>query len=94
MKCGNYIRDAIDDGTAEDGQTALVDISEDGQDRGRCNEVPIPDKRNAEWKCLPSMRQWRGADRETVCALMKCFTTKEALDILEERGLWKRRCRP
>ena len=28
-----------------------------------------------------------GADRETVCALMKCFTTKEALDILEERGL-------
>ena len=28
-----------------------------------------------------------GADRETVCALMKCFTTKEALDILEKRGL-------
>ena len=28
-----------------------------------------------------------GADRETVCALKKCFTTKEALDILEERGL-------
>lgn len=25
------------------------------------------------------MRQWQGADRETVCALMECFTTKEAI---------------
>ena len=33
------------------------------------------------------LRQTLGYDRETVCALMKCFTTKEALDILEERGL-------
>ena len=88
VKCSNYIGDAIDDGVRLK-MDGLLLVGHIGKLVKIAAGVMNTHSRQADarMEVLAVHAAMAGADRETVCALMKCFTTKEALDILEERGL-------
>lgn len=88
MKCMQYIGDAIDDGVRLK-MDGLLLVGHIGKLVKIAAGVMNTHSRQADarMEVLAVHAAMAGADRETVCALMKCFTTKEALDILEERGL-------
>ena len=88
VKCSNYIGDAIDDGVRLK-MDGLLLVGHIGKLVKIAAGVMNTHSRQADarMEVLAVHAAMAGADRETVCALMKCFTTKEALDILEKRGL-------
>lgn len=88
VKCSNYIGDAIDDGVRLK-MDGLLLVGHIGKLVKIAAGVMNTHSRQADarMEVLAVHAAMAGADRETVCTLMKCFTTKEALDILEERGL-------
>lgn len=88
VKCSNYIGDAIDDGVRLK-MDGLLLVGHIGKLVKIAAGVMNTHSRQADarMECAwPSMRQGRGRPGDSLCS-EKCFTTKEALDILEERGL-------
>ena len=88
VKCSNYIGDAIDDGVRLK-MDGLLLVGHIGKLVKIAAGVMNTHSRQADarMEVLAVHAAMAGADRETVCALMECFTTKEALEILEAKGL-------
>ena len=88
VKCSNYVGETIDDAKLL-GMEGILLIGHVGKFIKLAAGVMNTHSRQADarMEVLAVHAAMAGADRETVCALMKCFTTKEALDILEKRGL-------
>ena len=88
VKCSNYIGDAIDDGVRLK-MDGLLLVGHVGKLVKIAAGVMNTHSRQADarMEVLAVHAAMAGADRETVCALMECFTTKEALEILDEKGL-------
>ena len=91
VKCSNYIGDAIDDGVRLK-MDGLLLVGHIGKLVKIAAGVMNTHSRQADarMEVLAVHAAMAGADHETVCALMKCFTTKEALDILAKKRTFGR----
>ena len=88
VKCSNYIGDAIDDGVRL-GMEGLLLVGHIGKLVKIAAGVMNTHSRQADasLEVLAAHAAMAGADAQTVRELMECFTTKEALELLEEKKL-------
>lgn len=88
VKCSNYIGETIDD-AVELGMKGILLIGHVGKLIKLAAGVMNTHSRMADCRMevLAAHSAMAGADSETVSRLMKCVTTTEALDILEEEQL-------
>lgn len=88
VKCSNYVGEAIDDGVLL-GMDGLLLIGHIGKFVKLAAGVMNTHSRQADCRMevLASHSAMAGADRETVCRIMECINTSEAIRILRDGGL-------
>lgn len=90
VKCSNYVGEAVDDGVLL-GMKGLLLIGHIGKFVKLAAGVMNTHSRQADCRMevLAAHAAMAGADRDTVCNLMKCINTTEALGILERADILK-----
>ena len=88
VKCSNYVGDTIDDAKLL-GMKGLLLIGHVGKFIKLAAGVMNTHSRQADCRMevFAAHAAMAGADRETVCRLMQCINTTEAIEILREQGL-------
>ena len=88
VKCSNYVGETIDDAKLL-GMEGILLIGHVGKFIKLAAGVMNTHSRQADCRMevFAAHAAMAGADRETVCRLMQCINTTEAIEILREQGL-------